>query len=582
MDTPVADEAFVALLAGMRPRRMGVADVQALPEMAILRRSPLAARWMAPMSPFLSAEAAAAATHAAVGVADVDGAGGGMFPGLTPDALAAATPLDSVLRRLQLDTDATGSATSNGGTSSSSGCGGSGGGYPCADTPVLLVSSMSVPIHTDGTVIVGYTISDVHVDAVTPAFLRSDPYPRICRFAMDTHTLQGLEMCSRHDGRVVLFNSLRQAGLPLEHLQWIMSAFTRPPAGVSAASGPPFTTLHARKSTLCHRTEAVNAAASRLLRGGNGPERVLDDFRALHDCLGSFGGAAVADDGADGDGGGEGGAPTTAASYAPGALVTVPPAAAGGSGGARPRLPAAAAAAAAPVRMVSSVFSCTRSGVVGAERLRMLALSLQAVNPLRLRLRTGPAALEGALGAAPSAPASASGGGVAASTTPPWLPRQRPIAPAPRLSPPAPRPSPPAAAAAASASTSGDSAAGAAGAAGATGAAGAGAPAAACLGPARRRPRRKVTLADVTDAAAAARILRNRSAAARSNAKRKAARLGALAAAAVVAVPPLPPPLPPPPTVGAVSVPLAVAAPASAAAPLDGGGDGRAPNPLPP
>jgi len=574
MDPPAADEAFVALLAGMRPRRMGVADVQALPEMAILRRSPLAARWMASMSPFLSAEAAAAATPAAVGVADVGGAGGGLFPGLTPDALAAAAPMDLVLRRLQSDTDAAGSATSDGGASCSSGCGGTGGGYPCGDTPVLLISSLSVPIHTDGTVVVGYTINDVHLDAVTPAFLQSDPYPRLCRFAIDTHTLQGVETCSRHDGRVVLFNCFRQAGPPLEQMQWIMSAFTRPPAGVGAASGPPFTTLHARKSTLCHRIDAVNAATMRLLTGGNGPERVLDDFRALHDCLGSFGGAAVADDGADGEVGGEADAPTTAASYAPGALVTVPPAAAGGGGGVRPRL---AAAAAAPVRMISSYFSCTRSGAVSAARLRLLALSLQAVNPLRLRLGPWPPRLEGASGAAPSPPTSMSGGGgVAASATPPWPPRERPIAPAPRRSPPAPRLAPPAAAAA-SASTSGD-----AGAAVAAAAAAAGAPAAARVGPARRRPRRKVVLADVADAAAAARILRNRSAAARSNAKRKAARLGALAASAAAAVPAADPAVPPPPTVGAMPVPLAVAAPASAAAPPEGGGDGGAAKLWPP
>ncbi|OSX74684.1 hypothetical protein BU14_0272s0002 [Porphyra umbilicalis] len=447
-----------------------------LPELALLRRAPAARRWFAPLDPRLPADRARAWAPA------------DLLGHLTPAALRTAGG---------------GSVSRSGG---SSGGGGSGGSASAASVGrddaalgdwdvgaaadgqegalgarLVLLSSMTVPLVTAGSIVCGAVINDVLLDRLPRPLGGAAEVgdtlflSRIGRFAFDTAVGDLVTATPRDDGRAVMYSHTVGCGADME---WTVSVFLRPPSvGGAADGGGGLPLLAARSGSVLRRTEAfpeaAKAAADAAVAAGGAPDPVAL-YRAVTTVASTFGvaGPPVSDDPAD-------------ALSIPMTVLTVEPS--------------------------------SRSAV---HRLGTLALSSMAVQPARLRVAPPPSAADGdaaaracrrarllapapgAAGGAPSAarlllPAPAAApppGGRAAPL--PVLPALGAVAggwalPPPAAMPWAPPPPPPATA---------------------------GAP------PPLVRQRRRVDLAAITDPVARARVVRNRAAAAASNERRRAAR----------------------------------------------------------
>ncbi|OSX71816.1 hypothetical protein BU14_0500s0015 [Porphyra umbilicalis] len=217
------------------------AALAALPELALLRRSPAACRWLAPLSPLTPATAAAAA------------AVGELLRPLHPDALRNAVALDSEQRTVVgrgggagVDDPASRSSSSstNGGCHSSSRCSSSSTSSSSWDVGAttdgmegtlgprtVLLSSLYVPLATDGGVVFGVAANEVLLNRVPEMggaglgdafFLAST-----CRWAWDATTGELLVVNPRADGRAVMYS---HSGGPAGAV-WTVSVFERPPAG---------------------------------------------------------------------------------------------------------------------------------------------------------------------------------------------------------------------------------------------------------------------------------------------------------------------------------------------------------------
>lgn len=371
---------------------------------------------------------------------------------------------------------------------------------------IALLSSVSVPLATDGSVVMGAIVNDVLVDDLAGGGGMNDTafLGRVGRFVFDSSTGALLAVTPRADGRAVMVSHTVSCGGCGSDMEWTVSVFERPlwrergggsdggtaPPPSDAADGGRLPTLVSRLSSIMRRTEPYGAsleAAARAAAAAGGAADPVGHFRTLALVSSTFG-------------------------------VAGPPAAAGGDD-------AAGANGGSCPLTVLSVEPSSRSAI---HRLTTLTLSCLSVQPARLRVAPPPAT-EG------------EGGG--------WPPARRrrllPLAPAP-----APARGPPAAAgglgvpagaaipaagqpiwvAVAPATAAGAGVPGGSTVATHAAGAGAGTPAPPPTGGRRRHP---VDLAAITDPVVRARVMRNRAAARASNERRRATR---------AAAPPPPPP----------------------------------------
>jgi len=502
---------YAGMLASMRPRRVSAVDLAASPELGLLRRSAAAASWMAPFSPLVPATTDGAAgdegvtlspaaverhvtldfahrlpPRASTSLASSEGIGGA---GECSSSHASSSNAPPSFSSLSSSSDGTaGGGGGGGGGKAVGGGGGDGGGVSSnpLGSALSLLSTMHVPLHTDGSVVCGVGVTDCVLDRVTPLAPGNIFFSRFSRFVFDVATNEYLIGCAQAGGDRVAFESIGCSGG--DEMTWISACYARPlvPGGD--------THLTMRTSTILRRLEPFPDFPC--------PADPLDSFRSVLLALGSFGGATVVDVGGVGGGG--------AAVDAELMLAPLSPA--------------------PPSAVVPVVFQSEPSSLCVVERLRLLALSAQPVAPTRLRMPAG-----GWLGVAPPVPGggpcrwSAVGDAAGRPTAPPLLAWQGTAGARAALMP-----------AAAAAAATGDAlpvaSMAAAGvllvggaaprdaaspttsppAAAATAAGGGGV----AKTPARR-VRRPVNLETITDERVLARVLRNRLSASKSNERRK-------------------------------------------------------------
>lgn len=515
--SPPHDMMFPPLLGPMP-----LAEVQALPEFGPLRRSSAACAWLAPLSPALPADRGRLVTDA-----DLLGA-------TTPASLRLAVCLDSDHRTLAggggeaAESSDDGGDCGRGGTDGGRGVDGGGANAMPWDVAaavdsvqggilgarLALLSSISVPLATDGGVVLGAIVSDVLVQQPPGSGGLSDTgcLGRVGRFVFDSSTGELLAVTPRPDGRAVMVSHTVGCGPGCgTDLEWIVSVFGRPlwgeRRGSAAGTAPPpsssaddghLPTLVSRLSSIMRRTEPYDASfkavANAAIAAGGSADPVRH-FRDLSLVSSTFGVAGPPEAGRD--------------------------ATAGPDGGVFPL----------------TVLSVEPSSQSAIHRLSTLTLSCLSVQPARMRVapppateeerNRGPAARRRRLLPLAPAPARDALATAGVSGVPPGVAISaggQPIT-----------------VAVATATVIGAGVPGGATPVTYLASGGAGTPAAPRTGARRRHP---VDLAAITNPVVRARVMRNRASARASNERRRATRA---AAVPPPSSPPPPPPLPSPP-----------------------------------
>ncbi|GAB0497736.1 hypothetical protein MMPV_009073 [Pyropia vietnamensis] len=525
---------FDSFWASARPVEVPAAALAALPEYALLRRSSVAADWLSPYNPFVSAAQAAAmppppsigpadlATSFAVDFSHRSSHGGGRRDGGPAGAGGAGGGGAAVDEAFMAGYDGCRADGNDdgGGASDVEGVG--------SELTLMLMAGLHVPLRMEGTLVCGVVVGDVVVnDRVrrvhSPGMMFDPSYLFVCDVSSNEYLLWGRSS----NGAVIEMESFTRLGNT--EVSWLSSVVRRP----AVAGALP--TLLLRTTTLLHRTVPWGVG---VLPAEASP---LAAFRAMMEDFGAFGCASVLQPpvsvGGGGDHvhaplGGEGwreglATPDAAADLSiPVALPQgMPPApSAAGNGGATAVCASTDADAGAVV--LSSVFQAQPTSMCLVARLHQLALSARPVQPARLVLGVDPlTALRAAAAAAAASVTAATtpAGELLALTAPPAL--EAPTA-------------------AAATNEDGDN--------NSCGGDGGGAPA---PGQRRRRRRRPVDLDTINDERLLRRILRNRLSAANANEARRVRRLAAAMGANAGGPPP------------ATAAPLTTAAAAVAALP---------------
>ncbi|KAK1865518.1 hypothetical protein I4F81_008049 [Pyropia yezoensis] len=314
-DVAALTAAFAACSPSFPPRPLGGGGssgggaVGALPELALLRRSPAAAAWLDPHA-LLRLPAGAAASAAAADAAII-------AAGVTPAALATSFGVDCASYLVPGGA----AAADDGG-----GGGGSGGGGGAAVGPcMLLLSTLYVPLAVDEEgVLLGATVYEEGHNMLTPLTGGAWAMPPAGRFAYDlkqgTFLLGGVPpVPSAAHGRAVTYNAfelLPPDGNGFDALRWTETRLTEPPpvtpplAHGPADDGSPTwgdgaphdrgrgrTALYLtdRSVALMRRTDAWPATPAPVL-----PDEAAGALAAAVGGLGTFGVSAVEDDGRGG------------------------------------------------------------------------------------------------------------------------------------------------------------------------------------------------------------------------------------------------------------------------------------------